>query len=249
MSVSAPAQPAQEFGLVPASFTLTRSGPTSADVAVDYTTSGSAAAGSDYTALSGRVIIPPGASSAVVSVTPLADTLAEGDETATLALATDTLGNFTSGVPASGNLTINDVPTDAWRFSFFNNAELANPAISGNTADPDNDGISNLVERLLSLHPRQVSARDRLPVAALLSGRLRVSYRRGKGLSDLLNVVEVTSALDQATSWSSVPADVQLVPPIIDHGDGTETLTFEDQNVPGLPRRFMRLRTAPLSGP
>ena len=68
------------------SFTVVRTGDTSQSLDVPYTVSGAATAGSDYQALSGTATIPAGASSAVITLRPLADSASEGDESITVAL-------------------------------------------------------------------------------------------------------------------------------------------------------------------
>jgi hypothetical protein len=58
---------------VPGEFLVTRIGPTTNDLTVNYTVSGSALPGTDYIALSGTVVIPAGQSSATIDVIPLGD--------------------------------------------------------------------------------------------------------------------------------------------------------------------------------
>jgi len=68
----------------------------------------------DYAPLSGSVTIPASASSAPITVTPLSDLLAEGDETVQLALLASSdysLGlpdadSITLGAPAGGRLAL-----------------------------------------------------------------------------------------------------------------------------------------------
>ncbi len=69
-------------------FTVTLSQSTSLDVQVSYATAdGTATAGNDYTASSGFVIIPAGATSATVSIPILFDSLDEDDETFSVTLS------------------------------------------------------------------------------------------------------------------------------------------------------------------
>ncbi len=70
-----------------ATFTVSRTGSTLAAVAVSYTVSGSATAGSDYSALSGTVTIPAGSATAAVTVLPIDDSAVEGTETVVLGLS------------------------------------------------------------------------------------------------------------------------------------------------------------------
>jgi gliding motility-associated-like protein/uncharacterized repeat protein (TIGR01451 family) len=82
---------------------------TTAPITVTYTASGTATAGTDYTALSGTVTIPAGSSSAAVSVPVLDDNLIEGDETVILTLdgVTSTLP-FVVGAQNKDTVIIND---------------------------------------------------------------------------------------------------------------------------------------------
>jgi uncharacterized repeat protein (TIGR02543 family) len=78
------AEPAKAEGV--GTFTITRSGGTSATVTVNYAASGTAVQGSDFASLSGSVTIPSGQTSATVTITPLDDAEVEPDETVILTL-------------------------------------------------------------------------------------------------------------------------------------------------------------------
>jgi hypothetical protein len=67
-------------------FLINRTGATTNSLAVTVSFSGTAANGSDYTTLATTQTIPAGAGSLQVVVTPLNDTLAEGDETVVMAI-------------------------------------------------------------------------------------------------------------------------------------------------------------------
>ena len=68
---------------------------------MSYSVSGTATAGSDFTALSGSVTIPAGDTSATVTVSILEDVLIEGDETLVLTLTGITSGDLTTQLSAS----------------------------------------------------------------------------------------------------------------------------------------------------
>ncbi len=76
-------------------FTISRTGSTAAPLTVHWALSGTAIPGTDYTAtpsagpLGGTLTIPARAAFARVRIAPVADTLVEGNETVTLALASD----------------------------------------------------------------------------------------------------------------------------------------------------------------
>jgi hypothetical protein len=99
---AAAAEPGADTG----TFTITRTGDTSAALTVTYTLSGSATSGSDYTALSGTAIIPAGSASTTVTVTPTDDAAAEGSETVVLTLTSDS--SYTVGVSSSATVTLAD---------------------------------------------------------------------------------------------------------------------------------------------
>lgn len=95
----------------PAVLTFTRTGATTADLTVNYTVGGTATAGSDYTALSGNVVILIGSSSAVVNVTPINDSSVESVETVIVTASTNAAYLIQSGAN-TGTLSIvdEDVP-------------------------------------------------------------------------------------------------------------------------------------------
>jgi len=72
----------------PGWFTLTRTGSTASALTVNYSTSGTAANGSDYSFLNSSVTFGVGASTATVFVNPVDDSIVESSETVTLALNT-----------------------------------------------------------------------------------------------------------------------------------------------------------------
>jgi hypothetical protein len=77
---------ANEQGPVNGQFTISRVGDTSGALTVNYTISGTATGGTDYTALSGSVTLSAGVASTNISVALLADTLAEFTETVVLTI-------------------------------------------------------------------------------------------------------------------------------------------------------------------
>jgi len=86
--------------------TVIRSGGSSGEVAVDYTTAdGSATAGSDYTATSGRLTLADGVTSQTISIPLLDDVLYEGNETLQVNLF-NTMGGASLVSPVSANVTI-----------------------------------------------------------------------------------------------------------------------------------------------
>ncbi len=86
VSITASSPNASEVGPVDGAFTVTRSGSTAGALTVYYTISGTAVAGTDYTALPGSVTIPAGQTSASFTVAPIDNDLLEGPQTVTATL-------------------------------------------------------------------------------------------------------------------------------------------------------------------
>ncbi|MFC7525540.1 Calx-beta domain-containing protein, partial [Parapedobacter sp. GCM10030251] len=86
----------------------------SQDITVNYTVAGTATNGTDYTALSGTVIIPAGDNGVAVPVTVSDDQIIETTETVILTVTdgtSPTLGSFTAS-PSAGNATLNITDND-----------------------------------------------------------------------------------------------------------------------------------------
>ncbi len=104
VSVTATDASAAENPLNTGTFTVTRTGATSDALTINYAIGGTAAAGSDYQSLSGSVTILAGAASALITVTPINDTLTENDETVGVTLSPNAA--YVVGTPASASVTL-----------------------------------------------------------------------------------------------------------------------------------------------
>jgi subtilase family serine protease len=103
---------ATEAGLTTGAFTFTRNGSTDAAMAVTYAVTGTATATTDYTALSGSITIPEGASDVTLLVQPIDDSTSEANETVVVSVVPGT--EYGAGSPASATVTIvsDDLPPD-----------------------------------------------------------------------------------------------------------------------------------------
>jgi hypothetical protein len=90
-------------------FTLTRSGDSTAALVVTVALSGSAVNGTDYQMIGGTVNFAAGATTATVTVTPIDNSVVTGSKTATLTIQSGT--GYSTGSPGSATVTIaeNDV--------------------------------------------------------------------------------------------------------------------------------------------
>jgi hypothetical protein len=93
---------ASETGTDTGTFTITRTGPTTASLRVTFTANGSAQGGVDYVALGTQVYIPAGSSTVTLTVTPIADGVSEAAENVNVFLTTN--AGLTVGTP--GNATV-----------------------------------------------------------------------------------------------------------------------------------------------
>ena len=159
VTVAATVSTAKEINGQAGLVTFNRTGDTTLPLVVPLSISGSAVAGTHYQALPASVTFPAGQVSTTLQVTPIADSLAQGNRSVIVAAATDFASVRNASQPA--NLTIEDKPADAWRFINFTSLELTNPAISGDNADPDGDRLANLMEYALGLPPKSPSVPPR----------------------------------------------------------------------------------------
>ena len=105
VSVSASDPAAAEAGQDTGTWTISRTGATTASLDVDITLTGSATEVDDYSSVTKPVTIPVGQSSVIVTLTPVDDSDVEGSETATLSI--DANANYSIGT-ASADITIAD---------------------------------------------------------------------------------------------------------------------------------------------
>lgn len=194
---------AGEFGSNPGRFTLVRSGDTNTALTVRYQVSGTASNGVDYAALPGVVSLPAGWVATNIAILPFADALAEGDETVGLTLLPGT--NYSLPTLSNATIVIQDRPIDAWRFTHFTAAELADPAVSGDLADPNQNGLPNLMEYALGLDPKSAD-RSNLPRAENVAGSLVLTYTQSKSAVDVTLSVEQSNDLQ---NWRTGAAYVE----------------------------------------
>jgi hypothetical protein len=234
----APTTPvARELDLTPAVFTITRTGPITSPLFVPLTWSGTAITGTHYDTPPTSVLIPAGSAYSTVQITPIADNLAQGDRTVTLSVTTDF--SLSAGSPASATATIQDKPFDAWRFTHFTTEELTDIAVSGDSADPDSDGLPNLLEYALGAAPKSSDSVTHTPMAGMEEGYLTLSYTRPNTVTDITYSTEWSPDL---STWSSGGGVVETVSST-DNGNGTTTVvTRSAAALADTPRQFLRLR-------
>ncbi len=99
-------QPNAAEGGASGQFTVTRTGPTTAPLTVNFAVSGTATSATDYAAIGTIVNIPAGQDSAVINVNPVQDVVNEGVETVIVTLSAN--ANYTVGSPGNATVSIAD---------------------------------------------------------------------------------------------------------------------------------------------
>ena len=176
--------------------TLSRTGDSTFPLWVPLAISGSAVPGTHYQPLPSAVMIPAGQSSVSLQVIPIADFLAQSNRTVIVAAAQDfaSVRDFSQ----TAVVTIEDKPFDAWRFENFSGSELADAATSGDAADPDGDGLANLVEYALDFEPNKADARP--ASVSEIDDYLTISHTKNPAATDITWAAEVTGNF---TNWQA----------------------------------------------
>jgi endonuclease/exonuclease/phosphatase family metal-dependent hydrolase len=162
-----------------------------------------------------------------------------GPITASQALAALTTGS--DHLPLVADYVI-ATPYTTWEAQNFNAAQLANAAISGPTADPDGDGIPNLLEYALDLNPLQPSAAGLPTVGQIASGGneyLTLTYTKVIAATDITYLQQVSGDLQ---TWYSGPSYTAIVS-VTNNADGvTQTVVSQDLTpISSANQRFTRL--------
>ena len=87
-------------------------------------------------------------------------------------------------------------PGQAWKDSHFTEAQLADPSISGDAADPDHDRVSNLLEYVFNRDPwqRETSPAVTVKIATRgASATLFVSFPHNRNATDVTLTYEVST--------------------------------------------------------
>jgi hypothetical protein len=143
--------------------------------------------------------------------------------------------------PSGGEITLliaqttapSTSPEQTWLEENFG-ANSGNPTIAGNTADPDGDGISNLLERAFGGNPNAVET-SVIPRTDDSVSAFSIVYQKAKAATDLIITVQETS--DLSGQWSMAVGTSEAL-----SDDGTvQRIRFTPQ-ADSSTRKFLRVK-------
>jgi len=189
-----------------------------------------------WLSLDGNAGFAPVSASSVVNVSFNPAGLAYGTYSATLLVQTGDANQPLVTLPVSLAIT----PRATWRQTHFGTAQ--NSGNAADTADPDHDGIINILEYAFNTDPNVPNAN---PISfAVVGNHLTVTFKRTHPApADLIYTPQVASDLTSGV-WNSGPTFTSQT--VTNNGDGTETVVVTDNTAIGsAPAHFLRILIAP----
>lgn len=139
--------------------------------------------------------------------------------------------NYAAALPVDRTFTTGD-SFDWWRNQEFTPQQRANPAISGASAAPSSDGLTNLLKYALGLNALQNTSTG-LPTVTSESGRWSYTYTRPADRSDLTYAVEISTDL---ATWTSAGVTHEMI------ASGASEQTWRASYPSTAERVFFRLK-------
>jgi hypothetical protein len=177
-----------------ATITVNRIGGTNGAAQVSYATvaGGTAVNGQNYTAVAGVLNWTNGESGAkTFSVPVLNDGLADSNLTVSLALSNPTNRASALGLQSTAVLTIVPSSSSVWKLAHF--GANANDAIASDTADPDQDGIVNLLEYAYATNPNLANTN---PFTGQIAGQqFQLQFPRNTSAADITYLIQASGDL------------------------------------------------------
>ena len=148
-------------------------------------------------------------------------------------------------IPDFGMLLFSNAltPIEAWRGQYF--GTIANTGLAADDADPNHNGLPNLVEYALGGEPLLTSSVCAiLPQSSIVANNLQFQFTRQPALTDITLTVQASEDLtiwtDIARSTNGAPVTALLPGLTISETPGNGLLTVQLTD-PLNPRRFLRL--------
>lgn len=193
-----------EEGSDSASITVTRSGATSLPETISYALSGKTTNGVDYSPLlNNSLSFIEDQTSIDINLTPLADNLAEGDETFTFTLSPQTQTTADSSTLRdryflnSSNelsLTLKDSPSQLWWFNQNGASGETEVTEAEWNSDADGDGLNQMLEYAFGGDVGTNNS-DLLPQIEFVDGNVVLTYNKNNALNDVTYQVYQSSDL------------------------------------------------------
>ena len=215
------------------------------------TANGSALAGQDYVGASGTLTWTDGdVAPKSISVASLNNPAIGPSKSFSVTLSSPTQGATVAGSP-SATVSLTAQPCNAWLFAHFG-AGANNAALAAESADPDGDGLANLLEYVLGAVPDAPSSAS-VPIRGTVSvagqSYLTLTFTRDTGVTDASCIVQQSLDLQTWNDGSSYRAsggvasnaftvEVSRVPA----GSGRETVTVRDTQPLSSSGSFLRLK-------
>jgi hypothetical protein len=130
---------------------------------------------------------------------------------------------------------------DAWRAKSFSPVEFADPTASGDQADPDDDGIPNLLEYAQGTNPLVLNEAPKLTASLSMADggtSLVLNFRRLLLAHELDYRVESSPDLQTWSPMTGQEAEPEL------HADGTIMASVHAGSPADSAARFFRLRVS-----
>ena len=202
-----------EAGPTAGVFTLTQSKASATNTIIAYTVAGSATSGTDYTALSGTVTIPAGATTATITIAVIDDVVLDAGETVIVTLSSITSGMATLGAPLNATNTITDNDTAAFTIAkAVNAASVSVPTTLTYTITVQNTGSVALNSPVITDSLAQGSA------LTLTSGPTLTS-----GDSAPLNVLNVGETWIYSATYNVTQSNIDTGPSITNNASFATT--------------------------
>lgn len=217
---------------------LSRTEAITAPLTVQLAISGTATNGIDYAALPAQITFPAGSSVISIPINPSADAIVEGTETITVSVTAR--AGYEADSLNGTEIAIHDRPFDAWRHARFSPTQLADAEISSDLADPDHDGLGNLLEYLSDRNPNEADAPTTGTRGAININGLKYQTLTFRQLisQEVICIPEVSGDL---VTWHPEPAAVEVTT-LADDGR-VRTIRARDLIAEGQSgKRFIRLR-------
>jgi len=142
-----------------------------------------------------------------------------------------TVSSNLHGNPGASNPP-NGMRFQGWLEQHFSEAERNDPLVSGPGVDLHRDGFTNLLKYAFALDPHVRSPLSSEIVATRADGKFCLSFRRQIATDDLEYLPQSS---DDLINWESLTRQIAVA----DNGDGTETVTFQDDQPGSL--KFVRV--------